>query len=1164
VLAQLGQALASILGPLRGALDDSAQLDRLLAAAGWVTDDAVDDGAVGALGDALDIGDDLDTLLELTDGDLSVVEAIEAVAAGSRILQVLTELVTADPASWEERLADAVDALPSPFDDAETLLLALADVGATLVSQWLGTALPVVRTTLRFAGVLTGSVPERVEWPGLIELFSDPVARFADTYGWGEPLSLTAVDAAARAFGDLGTGPLRVTDVDPVIAARYWGDGPPDGVRQYALPIAEVAAADSTELTADVALVLVPVPEGPEADPAPTGLLLAPVARAGVAVPITFSDTWTAVVTAGADLTGTDGLTIRPSASGGVVVARETGAPDLDLSVTFSAPTASWTLGDPDGTRVDVNGLEVEVGISERDGGSEPFIAFSPLAPMVITLAPPDLGGFLRFLLGDGIELEIAADVDVSTSGVRVGGSLGLAFSVTLNKRLGFLYLDLLDIALVAGTDSLQATARITVSLELGPIFIEVSGLGVALTLRPSPDGDGSLGELDVALELLAPTRLVVVVESDAVNGGGFVDYDPATGRYTGGLAVDLFGVGITALVVVDTMIPGDPDAWALFASLGATFPSPIPLGFGFTLVGVGGVLALDRTMDAEALATGLRNGVVDSLLFPEDVFGDSVQLLDQIDDYFPLMPGNTVVGPVVMLGWGSPTLITAQLGVLISLPDGVIAVMGSVEALLPVPDAPLLTIHMDSLGVVDLAAGTFSLTASLYDSRLLATIDLGGDMAMYLSTSAQPYFLLSVGGYHPSFHPPSTVPAAMHDLRRMSASINIASVVTVTVEAYFAVTSNTVQFGASVNLEASVEVWPATYSARGWFEFDVLLIFSPFSIVADMSAGVGIYSGNKELMGVDLAAHLEGPEPWYASGHASFKFFGLKVEFELEVGGQAGGEPPPIAHPRTEVLAALGLPSSWVEAGPIDGLAAGITYLTPTDDSGDVVWVRPDHQLTVRQSVAPLDRTMEIVGQAVPAAGEELLHINAAGIGDVSVEPTATVDWFAPAQFEVLGRSEKLARASYEEMNAGVTFGHPGAAVTSRPDELTTSVDTGFEEDSLTDSVSTGAAGYTLRRHADVTAPAFSIAPTTYTLVRAADGTEASLALADSGVAGGGVSQYEAMAARAARIARDPGARSRMVIAPMTAVMDSLPDLDLDLEPAPGPIFVGVGVEAR
>ena len=124
---------------------------------------------------------------------------------------------------------------------------------------------------------------------------------------------------------------------------------------------------------------------------------------------------------------------------------------------------------------------------------------------------------------------------------------------------------------------------------------------------------------------------------------------------------------------------------------------------------------------------------------------------------------------------------------------------MGSVEALLPIPTAPLITLHMDSLGVIDIGAGTFSLTASLYDSRLLETIDLSGDMAMYLQVSGQPYFLLSVGGYHPGFEPPSIVPAAMHDLRRMRAAISIASNVSVTIEAYFAVTSNSVQFGSAV-----------------------------------------------------------------------------------------------------------------------------------------------------------------------------------------------------------------------------------------------------------------------------------------------------------------------------------------------------------------------------
>ena len=667
MFTQLARAVAQILAPLQGALSDATQLDQLLAAAGWLPEEAVTAAAVDALDAALGIGADLETLLGLTAGDVTLADALDAIAAGGRVLQLLTELAAADPAAWEDALEDAVAALPAPFFDTESVLLAVADIGAVLTTQWLATTLPVGRAALRFAGVLHGTGPERLDWSRLIELVSDPVARFADTYGWGERVSLTAIDAAARAVGDLATGPLRVTDVDPVIAARYWGAGvaPPDGVRQYALPIIEVAAVDSTDLTADVALVVVPVPDGPNANPAPTGLLVAPVARAGASVPVAFGDMWSAVVSVAADLTGTEGLTIRPSPSGGVVVARETGAPDLDLAVTFSAPV-SMTLGDPDGTRVDVNGLEIELGIAERNGGPEPFLAISPIEPIVITLAPPDLGGFLRFLLGDGIELDLAVDVDISTSGVRIGGALGLAFTISVNQQLAIVHLDLLDIALVAGPDSVQVTARIGIRLELGPIRIEVGGLGAALTLRMAPNGDGTLGELDVRLELLAPTRLVIVVESDAVNGGGFVDYDPATGRYTGApRRRPLRPRDRPPSCVVDTMLPGDPDGWALFASLGGAFPGRSRSASGSRCSVLGGMLALNRTMDAEALADRAAQRRRRLAALPGGpVFGDSAQLLAQIDDYFPLLPGNTVVGPVVMLGWGSPTLITAQLGV--------------------------------------------------------------------------------------------------------------------------------------------------------------------------------------------------------------------------------------------------------------------------------------------------------------------------------------------------------------------------------------------------------------------------------------------------------------------------------------------------------------------
>jgi hypothetical protein len=547
-------------------------------------------------------------------------------------------------------------------------------------------------------------------------------------------------------------------------------------------------------------------------------------------------------------------------------------------------------------------------------------------------------------------------------------------------------------------------------------------------------------------------------------------------------------------------------------------------------------------------LASALRAGAIDDLLFPTDPVADAAELIARIDEYFPLLDGNTVIGPVLEIGWGSPTLITAQLGIVLSLPDGIIAVLGSVEALLPTPTAPLITMHMDSLGVIDIPAGTFSLTASLYDSKLLESIDLSGDMAMYLQVSGQPYFLLSVGGFHPGFEPPSIVPAAMHDLRRMRAAISIASNVDVTVEAYFAVTSNSLQFGAAVYVVASVEIWPATYTAKGWFAFDVLLVFSPFKIVASMSAGVGIYSGDKELMGVQLSLQLEGPDPWYAAGNASFKFFGLKVEFELEVGSTAAGEPKPIAHPRTDVMIALASPSSWSETAPLDGLAAGITYVAVTPED-ETVWVRPDHQLTVRQSVAPLNRRLEIVGQAVPASGEELLTVIDAGFetgGPVDWE--LTDDWFAPAQFETLSKTDKLTRASFEEMTAGVTFGAPGVEVP--PLEWMAKLSTAYEvgspqpdasADPLAASVRTGAAGAGLRHLVTpVATPLFTIAPTAYTVVRSVDGATATEVLGAAGLPIDGVDQHAAITARNATIAADESPASRFVVVPRTTAMEA------------------------
>ena len=77
---------------------------------------------------------------------------------------------------------------------------------------------------------------------------------------------------------------------------------------------------------------------------------------------------------------------------------------------------------------------------------------------------------------------------------------------------------------------------------------------------------------------------------------------------------------------------------------------------------------------------------------------------------------------------------ITAQLGVVIALPDLIIALLGSVEILLPTPDDAVLSLRMDVLGAVDVPAGDSSSWRRRCTTPTCSGIfELSGDMGFYL-----------------------------------------------------------------------------------------------------------------------------------------------------------------------------------------------------------------------------------------------------------------------------------------------------------------------------------------------------------------------------------------------------------------------------------------------
>ena len=75
------------------------------------------------------------------------------------------------------------------------------------------------------------------------------------------------------------------------------------------------------------------------------------------------------------------------------------------------------------------------------------------------------------------------------------------------------------------------------------------------------------------------------------------------------------------------------------------------------------------------------------------------------------------------------------------------------------------------------------------------------------------------LGGFHPEYEPP---PIALPDLRRLSIQLLTGNNPRLGLETYFAITSNTVQFGARLELYAAA----SKFNVYGFMSFDVLLRF--------------------------------------------------------------------------------------------------------------------------------------------------------------------------------------------------------------------------------------------------------------------------------------------------------------------------------------------------
>jgi hypothetical protein len=686
-----------------------------------------------------------------------------------------------------------------------------------------------------------------------------------------------------------------------------------------------------------------------------------------------------------------------------------------------------------DSGQVDLISLSVLAGAELDAAGIDPYVRVD-LEQLRLRIGVKKADGFVGSKIpddGSGVTLDLRA-LWSQRNGLHIEGAAAVEIRIPVNKTLGFVTLASIHLTAKATTaeNALRFEAGVTGGLALGPVKISIDDIGLRARLLPEP---GNLGPIGLDVGFKPPAGLGISVKAGPVTGGGYVFFDPDNEQYAGVLQLGFQAITVTAIGLLTTRLPdasGPPGAtkkgFSLLVIIAVEFP-PIQLGYGFALIGVGGLLGINRTMVIEPLRNGVRDGTVNAILFPQDVVARAPQIISQLRSIFPPADGRYVFGPMVKIGWGPNSLITLEAALILELLMPIrLVILGRIQIALPDKKDPVLNLRLDIVGVIDFDRGEISVDASLVDSRLVVFV-ITGDMAVRVGWGATKMFVVAAGGFHPKFQPPAGFPA----LRRLGISLSTGDNPRLRLECYMAMTANTIQFGALLDMYVKVDTFAGSFSAAANLTFDALIQFQPFELMADLSAGIDIELNNKPLLHAALRASLTGPTPWHAIGYAEFDFLGKhRIDFEATSGPAAQAAVVRIdgKDVLAEIAKAFARADAWAAVPPQQG--ERVVGLRDLEASSAVV-VHPLGALSARQRVAPFGVTLDRFGTAVVPPTtftlEGFLLISGAAVAKPAAE---LFDDFAPGQFTALTDDERVARPAFESLRSGGTVPIPGFRV--------------------------------------------------------------------------------------------------------------------------------------
>ncbi|WP_419695426.1 DUF6603 domain-containing protein [Mesorhizobium muleiense] len=816
--------------------------------------------------------------------------------------------------------------------------------------------------------------------------FSDAPALLAELYGWGQP-------------GFDGKAIMAVVE---------------RGLAEFGLPVLYDPSLPVPRLDAVYAAL------APRPDLTPLGLEIELGYSVGKgAVEISLPD-WTLSLGATADVLAGTRLVLQP----GRISVKPPEATTLngrfgaDYTATYGADAPLRLIDLPGLGSVTVEGVTASLVIGVRPTGEGVPEFGIDLRGGHVLISTAGADGFIAKILG-GLKLESNFDLGIGFSdkeGIYLKGSGGL--EIQLASHIGLGPVDLRALTLAVGVDKGKFPISVAADLKaaLGPLDAIVEGLGVKVDVALTPDGNGNFGLVSLQPGFRPPKGIGVSLDVGVVRGGGYLSFDPDRAEYAGTIELAFLDiVTIKAIGLLTTRMPDGSPGFSLLIIMSVEFGTGIQLGFGFTLLAVGGLVGLNRTMNIPALMTGIRTGAVQSVMFPRDIIANAPRIISDLRALFPPREATFLIGPMAKLGWGTPTLISVSLGIIIEIP-GNFAIIGIIKVAIPTEDAALIQLQVNFAGAIEFDKKRLYFFAALYDSRIVF-LTLEGEMGLLLAFGDDANFVLSVGGFHPSFSPP---PLPFPSPRRIAVSLISSPLARVRVECYFAVTSNTVQFGARVDVVFGFD----EFGVKGHLAIDALFQFSPFRFIVEISASFSLDVFGAGIFSVRVSGSLEGPAQWRIKGHGSISILFWDLDVDIN---ESWGEDRPVLLPPIEVMPLLAIelakPQNWRALPPASGSLLVSLRSMPAEEAAHIL--HPVGALAVSQRTLPLEIKLDKVGNRKPSdVNRVAITVVAGGLDRVD----DAFERFAPAQFRDFSDADKLSRPAFAFEKSGLRLA-PGAA---------------------------------------------------------------------------------------------------------------------------------------